>query len=194
MRHGKPALAVHGDAIGPPTPAQLDEIQYASFRKYRNLYDAIRPGQSHIEHAPGRIERNSVGAWQLVEQQIQPAVRAQSEHPPRCIDEIGHSLVGEIEIARRRKDQIVGTFERFQIVSFQDVLDSPGRRVDDDDAMPSIGDEETPISMDLQPVRRAVILRNDAKLAVRVHTENPSKNQIDAVQISKAVEGWTLQK
>src|ERR1700676_1143233 len=66
MGHRKPTLAIHSDAVRSSAPAQLDKIKHAGkapIREYRDFYYAVRPGQSHVEHVPGRVERNSVGTW-----------------------------------------------------------------------------------------------------------------------------------
>jgi hypothetical protein len=78
------------------------------------------------------------------------------------------------------------------IVPFYDVLNPLGGWVDDDDAMPPIGDEETPVPMDLQPVRLPVVLHDNMELTFRVHTKNPSEDQIDAIQVTQPIEGRSL--
>src|SRR5579864_9520386 len=144
MGHHDPAFAVCSDAVRSSTTAQLNEIQYAgktSIGEYWNLYYLIRTRQGHVEGATGWIECNSVWAWQLVEQEVQPAVRTQAEDPSGGIDEIGHSLISEIKISVPRENQIVGSLERLQIVSFYKVVYPLGRRFDHDDPVPPIGHE-----------------------------------------------------
>ena len=90
-------------------------------------------------------------------------------------------MVGKIEISSRREDQVVRASERLQIEPFQDVIDPLGRRVDHDDAMPPVGDEQASVSMDLQAVRFAIVLQDDLELTFRVHAEDSSITQIDAI-------------
>jgi hypothetical protein len=71
--------------------------------------------------------------------------------------EIGGALIGKVEIAIRRKDEIVRTPERLAKSLAQYPIDTSVRRIDKDKPHLAIGNEEPAVTMDLQAVRFAII-------------------------------------
>src|SRR5450755_2685696 len=57
-----------------------------------------------------------------------------------------------------------------------------------------VGDEDTAISVDLQPVRLAVVLSHDFERPERRNAEHPPVRNVDDVEVALAIEGWAFEK
>ena len=100
----------------------------------------------------------------------------------------GLALVGEIEITRRREDQIVDALEALACRRLQERRHGAARRVERHDPALVVGDEHAAVAVNLQPVRPSIILGHELPLALRANTENAAIRDVGDVQPALPIE------
>ena len=136
-----------------------------------------------------RRQHQSVGIGQALHQHIKPAIGAQPQHATNLIAEMAALGVGEVQITVVREHQVIGTRE---------VADhgcpASGDRIERHNPVLSISNKNPTVTMDLQAVRLAVIVREQMPSAIRSNAEDAPVSQIHAVQIARTVKGRPFQE
>src|SRR5580704_3612683 len=202
MAHRKVALAVHRYAIGPSAPRQLDEDADPSERAVgieRHPPHRVAACHREIEDVLVGGQHQPVRARHVVEQQVERAPLtipggAQPKQSPGRVAQIGLALVGEIEIAVLRENQVVQPFETLAPRPVEKGFDLAARRIEQHQPLLVVGDEDAAVLVDLEPVRLAVPFRDDREFAVARHPQYLAVRNIDDIEIAGAVEGGSFEK
>src|ERR1700730_159343 len=134
------------------------------------------------------IENKSVGAGDVVQEAIDLAPGAHTKHPARRIVQSGQPLIRKIQVTVRREYEIVDGLQPLEAHALKKRRDRARIGVQHQDALFVIGDEYPAIAVNLEPVRLAVVLRDQRESALGVYPENTAPRNVDAVEIALAVE------
>jgi hypothetical protein len=69
----------------------------------------------------------------------------------------GLTLIGEIQISRTGKHQVIGAFEVLDLTSVYNARNGSTVWVEQQDALLVVGDKDTAVAMDLEAIRFTVI-------------------------------------
>jgi hypothetical protein len=80
------------------------------------------------------------------------------------------------------------------VIARDEWRDRAGRRIEQHDAELVVGDENAPVFMYAQPVRFAVVFRDDIEFALRRDAENAAVRNVDDIEIAGAIERGPFEK
>src|SRR6478672_9992623 len=110
------------------------------------------------------------------------------EHAACRILQPGLALVGEVEITVAREDEVVQTAKRFRIGVGKHRCYGAVRGIKQQQTLAMIRDKNAAVFMNLEPIRLAVVLGNQMKLAVRCDLEYASIRNVRAIQVAGTIE------
>ena len=171
--------------------AQLDEqadLARHAVTHQRQPPHCVGARHADIEHVLALVHDEAVGARHGVDQLGELARRVVAIDAAGRIMQPGLALVGEIEIAVGRKEEIVDALEALRRPCLDQRRRLAVRRIEQDDAALVVGDEDAAVLVDFEPVGPAVIFGDQCPFAGRADAEDPAEGNIGDVEIARAVE------
>jgi len=106
----------------------------------------------------------------------------------------GLALVGEVEVAGAIEDEVVDALEALAVAPVEQRRHAAGSHVDDLQPVAVVGDQQLPWCAPLQPVGLAVVLGDEAPLAVTVDAEDAAVLEVGDVEVARLVEHRSLEE
>src|SRR4051812_8907580 len=191
MTDRKIALSIDGHSIRPRTARHLNkDADLAGGTILHQWYapDRVVARDCEEHDVLIRIEHEPVRARHIVEDAVELAVTAQAIKTAGRILKAGLALIGEIDVAIPREDEIVRALEPLQHRPVEIWFDLSAARVEHHDPVAVVGDECAAVLVKLQSVRLSIIFGRNAYLARRRDLEDAAPGNIDHEQIAVAIE------
>ncbi len=197
MADREAAGLVHRHAVGAGAARHLDEDANAlgaAVRQQRHAPHRVAARHRQIEDLLVRREDQAVGARDVLDHDLEPAVGAQAIESPAGVAHVAFALIGEVAIAVLGEDQIVEPLEALAARPVDQRRHLAARRIEQHQALLVVGDEDAAVLVDLEPVGLAVVLGDDAELASRRHLHDLAVRDVDDVEVAGAVERWPFNR
>ncbi|MCY1408183.1 hypothetical protein D9M71_235020 [compost metagenome] len=104
------------------------------------------------------------------------------------------TLIGEEEVPLSVKEQIIYTLEAFTSAMRQEWLDAFADGVENKNPVLVVGNEDSPVTMDFQTVRPAIVFSNQIPVSLRGNAKDSAIRDIRDIEIAGLVEGGPLQE
>ena len=140
------------------------------------------------------VEHQAVRPRHAAEDPVGLAGAAQPIDRPARIVIAALALVGDVEVAVRREGKIVQALEAPLVAAVGHQRARAGVRIEAQDSVLVVGDEDASIAVDLQAVRNAFILGEHGPTAIRRDAEDAPVREVDAVEIAGAIERWPFEE
>ena len=118
---------------------------------------AIAARDRHQNSRLLEVQHDAVRAGNSIQQFFENAIGSQPVDLAAGILQSGLTLIGEIQIARTGKHQVVGAFEVLDLTSVYNARNGSTVWVEQQDALLVVGDKDTAVAMDLEAIRFTVI-------------------------------------
>src|SRR5205814_8165547 len=125
-----------------------------------------------------------VGGRRVRDQLLRLAVRSQAPHAPCRIGDAALALVGEVKVAVVGEVQIVQALEALAERAAEHFLYLAALRIEREEPAPVVGDEGTPVAMELEPVRPAVVLHREVPAALGIDAEDAPVRDVHAPKVA----------
>ena len=155
---------------------------------------AVAACNGDIEDRLIAIHHQTVGARHIVEQTGDVAIGADAENAPGGVVQTGETLIGEIEVAVARKEEVVDRLEALEIGAHQVGRHLAAQRIEQHDSVLVVGDEDAPVLMDLESIGQpsySFAIENSPDFETR---KDPAVRNIDAPEIALAIEHGPLEQ
>ena len=198
MGDNESTLLVQRHAVGAGVAAaHLDEqadLARHAVGHQRQPPHGIAAGHADIEHVLRLVHDQAVGAGHGVDQHRELARRVVAIDAAGRIVQAGLALVGEVEIAIGGEEEIVDALEALGAAMVDHRRHLAARGIEQDDAALVVGDEDTTVLVDFQPVRPAVVFSDEGPLARRADAEHAAERNVGHVKIAGTIEAGSLEE
>lgn len=161
MRDEQPARLIHGQPSAAGAEGRAEAADFDTLPSFMNgarqtaLSRVIATNRTDLPGSSTRPLLTPVSISNRAGRRFSDGRRA-----PGGVMQTGLALVGKIDVAIGGDVQVVAAAKRSGIARSQDRHHPPGPRVELHDAVPVVGDEDTPVAADLSACWPAVIFRH----------------------------------